>query len=100
MKLLPAILAGLHAIFAGLVFGLAIADPGHSGLLPIIVFFADLPCSFLMEWLRGILPQKFLVTDAIVYITIGSIWWYMLGSLFRTAYFRIRKPAVQPTSSR
>jgi hypothetical protein len=90
MKFLPAILAGLHLLLAGFIFGVAIADPMRSAMLPILVYLVDMPCSFLMEWLRHALPQKFLITDAIVYLTVGTAWWYGVGSLLRAGYVRIR----------
>ena len=50
MKHLPWLFGGIHALFAACVFGSALFYPARAGLLPIVVFVADVPVSFLIEW--------------------------------------------------
>ena len=90
MKTLPKVLAGLHAIVTCLVFGLAIASPERSGLLPVLLFFADLPVSPAMNWLRNILHPDWgvrsnLFVDYLVFLLIGSMWYYLVGFIISAA---------------
>jgi hypothetical protein len=94
MKKLPAIFACIHFLFAGLIFGLAIANPQRSGLMPILIFAIDLPWSFVLQWLGSIPPHASLAIDAAQYLTLGSAWWYFLGSLIRVAYWRFQASRV------
>ena len=55
MKRLPVIFAAIHAALTLLVFGKAIASPERSGLLPLIMYYLDYPCSTFMNWVRHLL---------------------------------------------
>ena len=94
MKALPVTLAGIHAAACIVVFGLAISDPVRSGLLPVTLYFADYPASLLMEPIRRALhfdlsTEGRLLLDGIVYVILGSGWYYLMGSLLRTIVARV-----------
>jgi hypothetical protein len=94
LRVLPGGLAGIHATFAAVVFAVAIANPQKSGLLPLLVFFADIPASFFLEVLRKLFPVRTLAVDATVYILLGSAWWYVLGMLIRRGVLAFRRRSV------
>src|SRR4051812_16002147 len=53
----PITLALAHAVLTVVVFRLAIAQPIKSALLPMVVFIADLPCSFVIIYISRALPE-------------------------------------------
>ncbi len=88
MKYLPHALAGMHAFLTVLIFATAISSPERSGLLPLILYVADYPCSIVMNWLRNALHpdwsvQANLAVDGAVFLIIGSCWYYLIGSMLR-----------------
>jgi len=90
MKYLPCALAGVHAALTVLLFGGAILSPERSGLLPVILYWVDYPCSIVMNWLRNLLHPDWsvesnLFIDGTVFFIIGSLWFYLMGSLVRSA---------------
>src|SRR2546421_610531 len=99
LKSLPFILAFLHAAFTLLIFGAAISSPETRGLLPIVLYFADYPCSLVMEFLRKSLHGELTVTgrllvDCAVYLVIGSAWFFAIGTLVRMGLSRLSKQSV------
>ena len=81
MKHLPFLLGGVHAFLVASVFGSAICNPMRAGLLPIVVFVVDLPISLLIEWLGSSMHESRLLFEAILYLVVGSLWFYFLGYL-------------------
>ena len=79
----PVSLALCHAVLTVLVFLQAIRNPDLSGLLPIVVFGADLPFSFVIIVLsRVIHPRGYaagLLTDMSFFLVLGSLWWFGIG---------------------
>jgi hypothetical protein len=81
------ITAGLHTALILSCFGAALVQPERSGLLPVVVYFVDLPASLLCEPLRHGLHQLVqslaarLTVDALVYGILGGAWWLGLVSL-------------------
>jgi hypothetical protein len=98
MKWLPPLLAGIHAVVGIVVFSAAIVSPVRSGLLPNILVFMDWPVSFLLEYLRDVPGDYFqiglrqqLLIDGIIYVILGSLWFYGIGVLVRTIYAKLRR---------
>ena len=94
MKSLPCALAGVHAVLTVLLFGAAILSPERSGLLPVFLYWVDYPCSIGMNWLRNLLHPDWsvesnLLIDGAVFFTIGSLWFYLIGSLMRSALLKL-----------
>lgn len=93
MKALPITLAGIHALACVVIFGAAIGDPERSGLLPLILYFSDYPASLAMELIRGALHGSMdiegqFAVDGLVYLTFGSAWFYLIGSLLHKLMVR------------
>jgi hypothetical protein len=105
MKLLhslPFIFGGAHAIVSISVFGFAITDPVRMGLLPLVMYFVDYPCSLLMESLRRGLHGNAidnLVVDGLVYSIVGSVWFFMIGFLIRAVTTRFVNSSPKGTGS-
>lgn len=96
LKVLPFVLAGLHAVIAVGVFSMAISNPARSGLLPLVLYYIDYPCSILMESLRRSLQGtavNSLVVDGLVYGIIGTLWFFLIGLLLRAVVERLIQPA-------
>src|SRR6266567_754217 len=79
MKKLPWILALLNVVFTFVVFMYAIMNPEKNGLLPILVYFVDVPASFGAERLRDLLHDHFslvtrLTIDCLIYMLVGFVW--------------------------
>ncbi len=91
MKLAIIAVLVLHLALVVFCFGFAIYQPERSGLLPILVYGADYPASFLAEWPRKALHdtaglQSYtgrLLADAFSYVLVGCAWWLLLGLLAR-----------------
>jgi hypothetical protein len=78
--------AVLHLSFVALCFGAALLNPDRSALAPIFVFMADVPASFICEFIRHALHHivsdsyaSRMATDMIVYSLIGTAWWVGLA---------------------
>jgi hypothetical protein len=100
LKCAPIVFSGAHAVLAVLVFWFTIADPERRGLLPIILFFADFPCSIFMNWLRKSILQSNLWVDAAVYVIIGSAWWYAIGWVLAAAIGKLKGERVLPQAGK
>jgi hypothetical protein len=91
LKSLPFIFGGTHAILSIWIFGLASTDPERKGLLPLIMYFLDYPCSILMESLCHSLRRStvdiFLV-GGLVYGIVGSLWFSLIGFVVRAVTTR------------
>jgi hypothetical protein len=91
LKSLPFIFGGAHAILSIGIFGLAITDPERKGLLPLVMYFVDYPCSILIESLCRSLRRStgdiFLV-GGVVYGIVGSLWFFLIGFLIRAVTSR------------
>ena len=101
LESLPFIFGGTHAILSIWIFGLASTDPERKGLLPLIMYFVDYPCSILMESLCRSLSRStvdiFLV-GGLVYGIVGSLWFSLIGFLIRAVTTRFVKSARTGTS--
>jgi hypothetical protein len=96
LKVLPFILAGMHAVIAAGVFGMAISNPARSGLFPLVLYYIDYPCSILMESLRRSLhgtAGNSLVVDGLVYGIVGTLWFFLIGLLLRAVIERLIQAA-------
>jgi hypothetical protein len=94
MKYLPWVLAGVHAAVTVWLFGAAILSPERSGLLPVILYVADYPCSIVLNWLRNLLHPDWsvesnLLIDGVVFLTLGSTWFYLIGLGVRSILRRL-----------
>ena len=94
MKTLPWILALVNVVFTLVVFMYAIISPEKNGLLPILVYFLDLPASLGAEWLRDLLHDHFglvtkLTIDCLVYTVVGFVWFYLIGTVLRMIIVRL-----------
>ncbi len=94
MKKLPWILALLNVVFTFVVFMYAIMNPEKNGLLPILVYFVDVPASFGAERLRDLLHDHFslvtrLTIDCLIYMLVGFVWFYLIGTVLRLIILRL-----------
>ena len=94
MKRLPFIFAAVHAALTLWIFGEAIASPERSGLLPLIMYCLDYPCSIFMNWVRHLLHPDWgvrsnLAVDLTVFLIIGSFWFYAIGLVVKSALARV-----------
>ena len=98
MKFLPYLLAVAHAIFVAVVFESAISYPQRAGLLPIFVYAADMPISLVIERLADALAPRgyegILLIECIAYLTIGSLWYFLLGYLLKVFFLGIRSGKI------
>lgn len=93
LKLIPWILAGLHALLTIVVFLVGNLS-SRAGLLPIIVYAVDYPCSALfIEPLRHAIPHEWgstkVILDATLYLLLGSVWFYSIGVLIKLGLARL-----------
>jgi hypothetical protein len=101
MKRLPWILAILHAAFAALIFGLAFTSNVRAGL-PILITVADYPASILATWLCELVGDSLgstatMTIDCLIYMSIGSIWFYFVGCLIIKVVRKATKNRKQVT---
>jgi hypothetical protein len=75
---LPLIFAAIHAVLVASIFGSAIWSPIRADLLPIAAFVIDFPLSFIFE----AMGRGSLLWDALIYLMLGSLWYYFLGWIF------------------
>jgi hypothetical protein len=75
-------------------------DPDRKGLLPLVMYFVDYPCSILMESLcrslRSSRVDIFLV-GGLVYGIVGSMWFFLIGFLIRAVTSRFVNSAATGT---
>ena len=95
MKRLPWILFTVHFFLASLIFGISFTSPARAGL-PIIVSLADYPASLFADWLTGIIDFDAIhnwkrVFDCLIYILIGSSWFYLIGAFLRLIAQKLKK---------
>src|SRR4051794_28973653 len=91
----PLSLAVVNSAFTLVVFFAAIRNPERSGMLPILVYIADWPSSYLAEMVRDRLhdPGNSSVTgnlqkDLCVYLAFGFIWYSAIGLALRAIIVR------------
>lgn len=94
IKLLPLILASLHAVFAGTVFWLASHSPGLA-LLPVVVFYTDYPFSIVLDVVTNLFDQtgsleSSLWPGVLTFVVLGSLWYYCIGIVLRALLLRSR----------
>ena len=97
MKLLPCLLAFAHAILVAVVFGSAISYPQRAGLLPLLVYAADMPISLVIERLSDALAPRYegiLLIECIGYLIVGSLWYFVLGYLLKLFFHGIRSGKI------
>jgi hypothetical protein len=92
---LPWILAAINCVCTTIVFGFAICSPERNGLLPILIYFFDMPVSIILElfseWLRGAFnPSYPLVVDYLLYVVTGFAWFFLIGVIFRYCILRLK----------
>jgi hypothetical protein len=93
LRRLPWILAVINFFCTSVVFGVAIYQPEKSGLLPILIYFFDMPMSIILEsfseWLRfKFNPSYPLVVDYILYLVTGFAWFFLIGVICRYCILR------------
>jgi hypothetical protein len=56
----------------------------------MVIFIADLPCSFVIIYISRALPEigyaGSLLRDGAAFLLIGTIWWFAIGVLIREAF--------------
>jgi biotin transporter BioY len=54
----------------------------HADILPLVVAMIDFPASVLASWLSDALQAKGVI-DALIYVVVSSIWFYLIGFLLQ-----------------
>ena len=93
---LPVIAVAAHTLLTVLVFLVAMLNPARSGLMPLLVFMADLPFSIVIHILAesvtrdgiGYYPQ--LLNDMAWFLVLGGAWWYGIGFGVGVLIYRTR----------
>src|ERR1051325_1139245 len=86
LKLSCVVVASLHLLLVLLCFGAAIWGQWRDAeWSPILVYFADMPASFLIGALRSLLHGALsdgyipsLLLDASLFAVIGTAWWVLI----------------------
>ena len=93
MKRFPWILSGIHAVLAVGIYWWTIAQHRDEMLAPMwILYFLDFPCSIMLGILSAISPafahflgEPSLIISGVLYVVLGSAWFYLIGVGFRAA---------------
>src|SRR4051812_481369 len=99
---LPWFLATVHTLLTIVIFWVAITNMERAGLLPIIMFFADLPASLLIEEIFHLIGavtnsgSNYLLAGA-TYLVLGTAWWYGIGKAFGWAVIWIAQRIKRTT---
>jgi hypothetical protein len=70
-----------HAVLASLAFAVSM-PPLHWDIYPLIIVMVDYPASLLAGRLSDLANGNQAI-DCLIYVIIGSIWFYLIGFLLR-----------------